>query len=155
MSPSPPNRIPRVSRLAVILVGLGLVFAVTSCDAEQAPREDFFYVNQQRVAQGDHALGWNRTSAAKAQAWAPHMADTNTLSHSVLTDGVGSGWSTLGENVGTGGAVHDVHVGFMNSPVHRADILNPSFSSMGVGVAQSGGRIWVAAVFEGRGLSFA
>ena len=98
---------------------------------------------------GAPALGWNNTLAAKAQAWADHMAATNTLSHSVLTQGVGGGWSTLGENVGTGGAVHDVHVGFMNSPVHRADILNPSFSSMGVGVAQNGGRVWVAEVFEG------
>jgi uncharacterized protein YkwD len=144
-----PARTRRVRHVAVILVGLGIVLGASACNAAQQPREDFFYVNRERVTQGDGQLGWNPQLAAKAQAWAQHMADTNTLSHSALTANVSPGWSTLGENVGTGPAVNDVHTGFMNAPEHRDNIMAGKYSSMGVGVAQSAGRVWVVEDFEG------
>jgi uncharacterized protein YkwD len=133
----------------MILAGLGIVVGASACNAAQQPREDFFYVNRTRVTQGVGQLGWNPELAAKAQQWAQHMADTNTLSHSSLTAGVGAGWSTLGENVGTGGQVIDVHNGFMDSPEHRDNIMKGQYTSMGVGVVQSGGRVWVVEDFEG------
>jgi uncharacterized protein YkwD len=37
----------------------------------------------------------------------------------------------------------------MNSPKHREAILNGSFTSVGVGVAQSGGLVYVVQVFRG------
>jgi uncharacterized protein YkwD len=134
----------------VVLAGIGVALGLTACNAAQQPREDFFYVNRERVTQGVGQLGWNPQLAAKAQAWAQHMADSNTLAHSSLTAGVTGSWSTLGENVGTGGAVGDVHTGFMDSPEHRDNIMAGKYSSMGVGVAQSaGGRVWVVEEFEG------
>ncbi len=146
-SPTPRTR--RARRLVVVLAGLAIVVGLSACDAAQQPKEDYFFVNRERVTQGVGQLGWNTQLAAKAQAWAQHMADTNTLSHSSLTAGVSGGWSTLGENVGTGPAVTDVHNGFMGSPEHRANILSGSYTSVGVGVAQGNGRVWVVEDFEG------
>jgi uncharacterized protein YkwD len=149
MSSSPTTRRTRARKLVIVLAGLGVVLGVSACNAAQQPREDFFYVNRARVTSGDGQLGWNQQLADKAQAWAQHMADTNTLSHSSLTAGVSGNWSTLGENVGTGGAVGDIHTGFMNSPEHRDNIMSANYSSMGVGVVTENGRVWVAEEFEG------
>jgi uncharacterized protein YkwD len=149
MSSSSTTRTTRARRLVFILAGVGIVLGLSACNAAQQPREDFFYVNRERVTQGEGQLGWNQQLADKAQAWAQHMADTNTLSHSSLTDGVTGNWSTLGENVGTGGAVGDIHTGFMNSPEHRDNIMSGRYTSMGVGVVTVGQRVWVAEEFEG------
>jgi uncharacterized protein YkwD len=134
----------------VAVLGIGLLVGMAgACTKDQQPLESMFYVNKAREAADLPDLAWNDQLAAKAQAWAERMAGANQLSHSNLVDGVGRGWSTLGENVGCGGAVHDVHVGFMNSTDHRDAILSRRFTSIGVGVAERGGKVWVAQVFEG------
>jgi hypothetical protein len=43
-------------------------------------------------------------------------------------------WSSLGENVGFGPTCDSVVQGFTNSPEHRKNILDPSYSSLGIGV---------------------
>jgi uncharacterized protein YkwD len=48
-------------------------------------------------------------------------------------------WSAYGENVAYGYATPEqVMNGWMNSPGHRANILNCSFKEIGVGLAQPG-----------------
>ncbi len=37
----------------------------------------------------------------------------------------------LGENVGMGGSIDQIHVAYMNSPGHRANILDPAFNQIG------------------------
>jgi uncharacterized protein YkwD len=56
----------------------------------------------------------------------------------------GIGWSTYGENIAQGQTTAaQVMTAWMNSPGHRANILNPAFTRMGVGVRQAaGGTIW-------------
>jgi uncharacterized protein YkwD len=132
------------------LAGIGLLIGFAGgCTKDQQPLESLFYVNKARESSRLPDLAWSDQLAAKAQAWAERMAGSNQLAHSNLADGVGGGWSQLGENVGCGGTVHDVHDGFMNSPTHRAAILGRQFSSVGIGVAERGGKVWVAQVFEG------
>jgi len=132
------------------LMGIGLLVGMAgACTKDQQPLESLFYVNKARAAAHLPDLAWNDQLAAKAQAWAERMASSDQLAHSNLVDGVGRGWSQLGENVGCGGGVHDVHDGFMNSPTHRAAILGREFSSVGIGVAERGGKVWIAQVFEG------
>jgi len=138
------------SRVVMALMGIGLIVGMAgACTKDQQPLESLFYVNKARESAHLPDLAWNDQLAAKAQAWAERMASTNQLAHSNLVDGVGRGWSYLGENVGCGGGVHDVHEGFMNSKTHRDAILGHEFSSVGVGVAERGGKIWIAQVFEG------
>lgn len=80
------------------------------------------------------------------------MAARDYFSHT-SQDGSGPGdritdagyrWSTYGENIAKGqrtpAAVMD---SWMNSPGHRANILNCSFKELGVGVEDSpGGIVW-------------
>jgi uncharacterized protein YkwD len=54
----------------------------------------------------------------------------------------------LGENVGSGPSVEAIQAAFMNSPGHRANILNPEFNWAGAGVAVAGnGTVYVVQVF--------
>ena len=81
------------------------------------------------------------------------MAADGRLSHSTLSAGLGTlNWRSLGENVGysspTSNTLWTIHVMFVRSAGHRANILNPKYTHMGVGVHKdSQGRVWVAEVF--------
>ncbi len=66
-----------------------------------------------------------------------------------VTDGAGNNWSVLAENVGMASSISQMHSLFMNSPSHRANIVNGSFDRIGTGVAESGGRLFVVQVFAG------
>ena len=46
-----------------------------------------------------------------------------------------AGWSKLGENVGVGYSVDDLMTALVNSPAHYRNIVDPSFSYIGVGVS--------------------
>jgi uncharacterized protein YkwD len=152
MSSSSPRttRVRPLARVVMALMGIGLIVGLAGgCTKDQQPLESLFYVNKARENAKIPGLHWSDQLAAKAQAWAQRMASADQLAHSNLTDGVGGGWSHLGENVGCGGSVHDVHVGFMNSAMHRADILGREYDSVGIGVAERSGKVYVAQVFEG------
>jgi uncharacterized protein YkwD len=57
-------------------------------------------------------------------------------------------WTVLGENVGVGSAVQELHDAFMASPAHADNVLYDSFRHMGVGVVKNDGRMWVTVIFE-------
>jgi uncharacterized protein YkwD len=50
------------------------------------------------------------------------------------------GWTNAGENIAYGYETADaVQAGWMDSPGHRANILTPGFTHVGVGTFQEGG----------------
>ncbi|MCC6226743.1 MAG: hypothetical protein IT195_10115 [Microthrixaceae bacterium] len=148
-SPSPTATTARGIRIILgLLAALLLSAGTAACNKEQRPLEAFFYANQERTERNLGVLRWDDELATKAQQWANRLAQSGTLAHSTLTDGVTGGWNRLGENVGSGGDVHNVHDGFMNSPDHRAAILG-NFDRAGMGVVERGGKVWVVQVFEG------
>ena len=54
----------------------------------------------------------------------------------------------LGENVGHGPSVAAIEQAFMNSPGHRANILNPEFNWAGTGVSVAAdGTVYLVQVF--------
>ena len=57
--------------------------------------------------------------------------------------------TVLGENVGFARSIDETHNGFMNSAKHREAILNGGYRSVGIGVAQNGGLVYVVEVFRG------
>jgi uncharacterized protein YkwD len=137
----------RARRLALVLfLGL-LVLASAACTPEEG--EAFTSVNTLREANHLPALGWNDGAYEKAVAWSNHMADEGRLSHSVLREGVPAGWRILGENVAYAGSVAQAMAALEASPPHRANLLNPLFSSIAVGIVERDGRVWVTEVFIG------
>jgi len=144
------RRRPKLRVLTLLLVSLLVVAtAATGCTRKELGGRALGLINQERGQRGLSMLGWDDNAADKAQAWAEYLAANRTLAHSRLTDGIVGPWSSLGENVGYARSVDETHVGFMNSPKHRAAILDGGYSAVGVGVAESGGMIFVVEVFRG------
>jgi uncharacterized protein YkwD len=87
------------------------------------------------------------TSVAREHS--AQMASKQTLYHNPnLTTDV-KNWQAVGENVGEGPTVSDIHNAFMNSPEHKANILDHDFTQVGVGVSvDNNGIIWVTEDFR-------
>jgi uncharacterized protein YkwD len=144
----PAGRTPRrgrVRRMVALVLASALVLGLAACTPDQG--EAFDLINASRRQHGLPGLQWNGQLGDKAQAWAEHMARQGRISHSNLADGAPSGWKALGENVGVGGSIGAVHTAYMNSPGHRANIVNSRWTHVGTGVARSGGRVYTVQVF--------
>ena len=119
---------------------------LSACSPEQV--DTFQRINADRVNHGLVGMSINETLMAKAQAWAEYLASIGNLQHSNLAEGVDPGWWMLGENVGYGPSTDAIQQAFMNSPGHRANILNPEFNWAGTGVAVAGnGTVYLVQVF--------
>jgi len=92
-------------------------------------------INQDRSAAGLAPLQWVSCLATIAQGESQRQANAGAISHAggVQLD-LGCGYTTAGENVGYwSGGIDDAQLNtmFMNSPGHRANILNPNFRVVG------------------------
>ncbi|MFI5829229.1 CAP domain-containing protein [Streptomyces sp. NPDC051578] len=108
-------------------------------------------VNNERAAAGCGPLATDSALTAAARAYSDTMARSGVMSHtgpdgSTMTSRVeaaGYGWSRLGENIARGQADADaVMNSWMNSPGHRANILNCAFTEIGIGVHKGDGGPW-------------
>lgn len=92
------------------------------------------------------ALAYNSLLERAAQGHAADMASKNYFSHTSL-DGrtfsqritaAGYSWRTAGENIAAGYATPEAVVqGWLQSPGHCANIMNPAFKEIGVGYGTS------------------
>jgi putative cell wall-binding protein len=142
-----------VSVVASLLL-LASIVAATSPVTALTPEEDDFIelINQERAKEGLNPLTeyWDLTDDARD--WSDTMQEDGSISHNPDLAGITTNWTTLAENVGVGSRVAELHRWFMESTGHRANILNPSFDHLGVGVTHtSGGRLWVTVTFMDRG----
>ena len=102
--------------------------------------------NARRAEHGLPALGLNGLLTNAAQAHSADQAAANTMSHTG-TDGSSPGdriaragyrFSAWGENVAAGYPdAASVMDGWMNSAGHRANILNGTFTEIGIGLAHA------------------
>ena len=108
-------------------------------------------VNRARTARDRRAIATNGLMNQKAMNWAAHLRDCQCLEHRAAPYGLTRGWCAAAENVGRsgdGGTLGGVHTAFMNSPGHRANILNARWTDLGVGVARDArGEYFVVHVF--------
>jgi uncharacterized protein YkwD len=106
-------------------------------------------VNAQRAAHGLRPLVVSPCATGFARPWTTHMAATNTLVHQSLSPMLRCPARTAGENIAYGNVSADqMMTMWMNSPGHRANILNPSFTRIGVGaVRTTSGRWWATQDF--------
>jgi uncharacterized protein YkwD len=145
-------------RAAALLTAFALVLAVLVTGAVTAPSanaaatnaEDVFTarINQARAAQGLPRLATRPHLVAVARDWAARMAGQSKLYHNPRLTSDVDNWRWVGENVGYGPDAPTIHVAFMRSPGHRANILDRDYSEVGVGAVVRNGRLWVAEVFR-------
>jgi hypothetical protein len=128
-----------VASIAALLLLLPLSAAAMSSSAL------ITLTNQQRVAAGLQSLNVNSELTASATAKAQDMLARNYWAH-FAPDGTspwhfisGSGYSYThaGENLAMDFATDDaVMTGWMNSPTHRANVLDPDYRDIGIAVVQ-------------------
>ncbi len=139
-------------RMACTLVGALIVLTLAGCESTQGDRQHVLdLVNQSRAQNGLPAVRENFELDVKADNWAQHLRNVCALSHSTLSDGAPPAWRKLGENVGYGGDIDQVHTAYMNSPGHRANILDRGFTQMGSaavwGTCDGGRRVFTVQEF--------
>jgi uncharacterized protein YkwD len=61
----------------------------------------------------------------------------------------GYDWSIAGENVGVGGSLETLEDAFMDSRLHRENILRREFARAAVGIVREDNRLWVTVIFYG------
>jgi uncharacterized protein YkwD len=138
----------------IAAVGASPFLGVPPATAMTAEANTFLVAtNAVRTFFQENRLAENSTLDAKAQFWANAMAVTHTLVHSNLAAGLQSlPWTMLGENVGDIGPCANpdqaIANAFVSSWPHFLNLVNPGWTSMGVGVARAAdGTVWVAEEF--------
>lgn len=105
-------------------------------------------IAQERMKAGLASYRQATDLAEVARAHAERMAAEERLYHNPNLREQVQNWDVVGENVGKGDTVADIHQAFMESNTHRREILSPRLTEVGVGVVQRNGLIWVSQVFR-------
>lgn len=105
-------------------------------------------INNARKGTGQRTLRLDPELSRVATKQTNTMISKNLLHHTPNLGKRVTRWKVLGENVGYGGGVASLHKAFMNSPSHKANILNNKFRYVGVGAIQAKGFLWVTVVFQ-------
>ncbi len=129
-------------------------------DPLEAEQRLLTLVNRDRAAHGLTPLAWDEQVAEVGRGHSREMRDTKVVAHISPTTGSASdrvkaaGIKTpvVLENVARAYGLGEAHLGLMNSPGHRANILSASATHLGIGViygAEISGRkeIFVTQVF--------
>lgn len=122
---------------------------------ERMARAIFDRVNDERRERGLEPVEWNDSLAGVAREWSAAMAGTGVLEHQDMREVLGqeelSGFTGIGENIFTASGpvpAGVAHVGWMRSDGHRANVLNPGWDRLGVGVfCADDGSVWATQQF--------
>jgi uncharacterized protein YkwD len=144
----------RRSQLALLLALLALV---TIAHAQSNVAEQYLIAaaNQERAAQGIAPLKPDPALTAAARNHAALMAQRQDISHQFSGEpglfpriqAYSPSFDAVAENVAYAPTVDQIHTGWMNSPGHRANLLNPSYNTIGVAVLVNGREIYAVEDF--------
>ena len=130
--------------------------------ADSAEHEIFDLVNDERAKKRLGRLDWNDRLADMARSYSKQVSKENFFSHydpdgKTVADRAKNTrvtWQKIGENLFYSSGMReftDFAVrGWMKSPSHRRNILDPEWTASGIGVYQArDGRVFVTQVFIG------
>jgi hypothetical protein len=137
----------------VVLVGIaifvgfsGVAHAAQSTgEAENTLTAD---INQERTSRGLGALTVASDLVAYARQHSADMAAAGRPYHDPNIQSNVQNWQHMGDNVGSGPDADHLHQGFMNSQIHRDEILMPDYTEVGVGAYWAGNVLYVTEVFR-------
>lgn len=144
---------PQISNPNLIYPGQKITIPSVNSTIKGQENEVIRLVNAERAKAGLPALQQNWELSRVARMKSQDMADHNYFSHTSPTYGspftmmqnFGIRFSSAGENIAMGQRTpQEVMNAWMNSPGHRANILSPSYTQIGVGLAinKNGVRYW-------------
>jgi cysteine-rich secretory family protein len=108
-------------------------------------------INQLRSSVGAGQLSVDSRLTSIARSWSSNMVTTGLHHNPDLASEAPSGWTMLGENVGYGQSVSQLETAFQNSAHHYANMVEPAFTTIGVGVVVANGTLWVTEDFMAAG----
>jgi Cysteine-rich secretory protein family len=141
------RRTPPWHRAAGILT-LVLFFSHLCLGQEKIPDTEkhlFDSANRERAARHLPPLKWDEGLARAARKHAQQMADQDLLEHQLTGEPdlptrareAGANFSHITENIGMAVSADKFHDGWMNSPGHRANILDADSDSVGIAVVEA------------------
>jgi uncharacterized protein YkwD len=142
-------------RLTILSI---LVSCLLTLDAQAPSRMEqqlFDLVNHEREKAGLARLEWNDQLAAAALKHSRLLDEHHELSHQFAGEpelpervgATGARFNSVAENVAEAPEVETAHLGLMNSPGHRANILNPDYNAIGISIVQDGRELYVTQDF--------
>ena len=139
-----------VALLFALILGFNTVAAPTPAIAAATDVSTILAkTNAARAANGLPALKQNAAMNAVADRWAKAMGAAQKMSHNLnYSKQIPKGWTRAGENVAAGYSSGNVVTAWMNSPGHRANILNKGYTDIGIGFFKDAkGRTWIVQNF--------
>lgn len=140
------------------LLLLALSFGPACIAQEKIPETEkllFEAANHERAERKLPLLKWDEALARAARKHAELMAEQDLLEHRLPGEPdlpsrareAGAGFSHIAENIGMAVDGSKFHGGWMQSPGHRANILDKDADSVGIAVAQSEGELYAVEDF--------
>jgi uncharacterized protein YkwD len=123
---------------------------------QQSPEQQVMALaNADRAQHGLAPLKWDPVLAQAAAEHAQLMAQQPALSHqypgepdlAARAGAAGAHFRSIAENVALAPNPEALEQEWMHSPPHRANILNPSMTTIGVGLVQRGGNYYAVQDF--------
>lgn len=141
-------RSPRLLILTAIAASLSLLVEDAAADSLSDESRFVELINGERSAAGLGPLSADPPLVNSGRGQSARMAAQGAIFHNpnLANEFAAGGWAALGENVGVGPTVDDLHRAFMNSPSHRANVLG-DYDRVGLGVVIDGSTIYVTEVF--------
>jgi uncharacterized protein YkwD len=152
-----------IALLVAVVLSANLIVVYAAPQTASAERALFDAANRERAAQGLTQLRWDNALASAARDHALLMAQRNTLSHqfpgeAALQDRArvaGARFTEIAENVAEGPSAEVIHASWMHSPPHRANLLDPELTAIGIAVVGAASRDGAGAGRGGVGMLFA
>lgn len=130
----------------------------TTFQLESAPSEVIqmlTLINQERTSIGLQPVEYSNQLSNMAELHSKDMIARNYFSHTnpdgkdIDTRRIELGISTfVGENISKNTSVENSHNSLMNSPGHKANILNPLWNRLGLGIIKSGNTYYITQEFS-------
>ncbi len=141
--------------LFLLLLLPGTIAALAQANLSQDELRLLTLLNQEREKAGLSKLQWDTHLAESARLHTKKLVEHQGLSHQFngelpLGERVGATglrFNAVAENVALAPTIDEIHKGLMNSPPHRANILDPKYNSVGFGIALSQGELYVTQNF--------
>lgn len=138
--------------IVAFLAVVGLAHSPSAASPARAPKQTWApaeeaafvaKINALRSSKGLAPLAVDAELTEQSRRWAEQMRLADKISHAPdASVGVTSDWGLIGENVGVGGDVDALFQAFVDSPTHYANLIDPNYRFVGVGVVWAGNKMF-------------
>jgi hypothetical protein len=143
----------------VVAMGCGTAFAQYGDAGQSMPgaaEQLFKMANDARAQAGVGRLEWDESLASAALLHCQRMAAEGPISHRYANEPdlserngqAGARFDLIEENVALGPTAPLIHEGWMNSPGHRANLLNEEVNRVGIAVVAARGVLYAVADYS-------